>query len=189
MTTNHDLQAGRLILAVADGNTAAVSEVIREVAPRPWELLDLITALASVAIESARMVSGDEWQNIMRTALNTIEIEGIEQEVEQATSNEDDKHSDSDADEQGNSTQMVAELQPDDHARAAQAALAYHRGDEPALNSTLDAANAQPGGVAALIFALLGQLDATARALLPADEYEQRLAAIADNRNDEDGAE
>jgi hypothetical protein len=78
MNQNADsLRAGRLILAVADRDLPLVVKIMHETMTEPAGIIGLTVAISSVAIESARMVAGDDWRSVMVTALNTIEIEGI----------------------------------------------------------------------------------------------------------------
>jgi len=49
-----------------------VADALVEIAKQPEEMLSILVEMASVAIESARMVVGDEWRSVMVTALHGI---------------------------------------------------------------------------------------------------------------------
>lgn len=67
-------RAGRLILAIADNDDAQTIALLREAADAPGGVLALVTAIASVAIESARAIAGDEWRSVLVTSLNALEL-------------------------------------------------------------------------------------------------------------------
>ena len=78
--TTDAMRAGALILAVADRDLPQLVRLMHETLAddRDGGILGLMIAVATVAIESAKQVNGERWREVMVTALNTLEIDGID---------------------------------------------------------------------------------------------------------------
>ncbi len=74
----HAHRAGRLLLAIADEDTAQAAAIGREAAAEPGGIFALLVAMASVGIASARMAAGEEWRTHMVAALHGLELGGEE---------------------------------------------------------------------------------------------------------------
>lgn len=73
---------------------------------------------------------------------------------------------------------LIADVEPTDRARAARLTLAWLRGDKAAMEFVLDEANAEPAGLASLIFALTDYSTNLTEVLAPNDAEEQLERSI-----------
>jgi hypothetical protein len=74
------IRAGRLLLAVADDDLPQLTSILREAAGEEAGIITLLTAVCSVAAESCRAVAGDQWREVLVTAMHELEINAITEE-------------------------------------------------------------------------------------------------------------
>lgn len=70
----HAHRAGRLVLALADEDTAQAAAIGRETAAEEGGIFALLVSMASVTAASAQAAFGAEWRTRMVAALHGLEL-------------------------------------------------------------------------------------------------------------------
>jgi N-glycosylase/DNA lyase len=82
-TADTSLRAGALILAVADQNYKKIRTLLTEAAEQPAGLITLIVSIASVSIECAALVAGEDWREVMLAAMQGVEVDDAMRHVDE----------------------------------------------------------------------------------------------------------